>query len=142
MVCAPKKWEMGELICLLSLLAVRHMRREHIRMMSKNADNEHSLEELSTFHPCFINIFGVIYFCLLFEKMCKSYHRAFLSVKRCFLLPTQAGIYRGNCVGTPRECPSKSRGQSCFSQMSERWGCSGSTTCFYSAPAASATVGG
>jgi hypothetical protein len=64
MVCAQKEWGMVELLFLLSLLAVRHMRREYIRTMSKNADNEHSLEELSTLHPCFIDIFAVI--CLLF----------------------------------------------------------------------------
>ena len=87
MVCAQKEWGMVELIFLLSLLAVRHMLREHIRTMSKNADNEHSLEELSTLHPCFIDIFAVIYFCLLFEKMRSLYHRAFLSVKRHFLYP-------------------------------------------------------
>jgi hypothetical protein len=77
--------EMVELLFLLSILAVRHMLREHIRTMSKNADNEHSLEELSTLHPCFIDIFAVLYCCLLFEKMCSLYHRAFLSVKRRFL---------------------------------------------------------
>jgi len=59
---------MVELIFLLSLLAALRMRSEHIRKMSKNADNEHSLEELSTLHPCFIDIFAVIYCCLLFEK--------------------------------------------------------------------------
>ena len=68
MVCTQKEWGMVELIFLLSLLAVRRMRREHTRTMSKNADNEHSLEGLSTLHPCFINIFAVIYCCLLFEK--------------------------------------------------------------------------
>ena len=87
MVCAQKEGEMIELIFLLSLLAVRRMRREYTRTMSKNADNEHSLEELSTLHPCFIDIFAVIYGCLLFEKMCSLYHRAFLSVKRHFLYP-------------------------------------------------------
>src|SRR6185312_8757146 len=63
------------------------MRREYIRTMSKNADDGCSLEVSSTFHPCFIDIFAVIYFCVLFEKMCKSYHRAFLFVKRRFLYP-------------------------------------------------------
>jgi len=86
MVCAQKEWGMVELIFLLSLLAVRRMRREHTRVMNKNADNEHSLEELSTRHPCFIDIFAVIYCCFLFEKMCSLYHRAFLSVKRRFKL--------------------------------------------------------
>ncbi len=66
MVYAPKEWGMGELVFLLSLLAVRHTRREHIRVMSKNADNEHSLEELSTLHPCFIDIFAVIYLLFAF----------------------------------------------------------------------------
>jgi hypothetical protein len=70
---------------LLFLLAVRRMRREHIRTMSKNADNGCSLKMSSTFHPCFIDIFAVVYFCLLFEKMCLFYHRAFLSVNRRFL---------------------------------------------------------
>ena len=64
-----KKWGAVELIFLLSPLAVRRMRREHPRKMSKNADSEHSLEELSTLHPCFINIFAVICGYLLFEKM-------------------------------------------------------------------------
>jgi hypothetical protein len=86
MVCAQKEWGMMELLFLLSLLAVRHMLREHIRTISKNADNEHSLEELSTLHPYFIAIFAVIYFYMLFEKMCSLYHRAFLSVKHRFLL--------------------------------------------------------
>ena len=66
MVCAQKEWGMVELLFLLSLLAVRHMLREHIRTMSKNADNEHSLEELSTLHPCFIDIFAVIYLLFAF----------------------------------------------------------------------------
>jgi hypothetical protein len=57
---------MVELLFLLSLLAVRHMLREHIRTMSKNADNEHSLEEWSTLHPCFIDIFAVIYLLFAF----------------------------------------------------------------------------
>ncbi len=61
MVCAHKEWAMAELLLLLSLLVMRRMRREHVRTMSKNVDKEHSLEELSTFHPCFINIFAVIY---------------------------------------------------------------------------------
>jgi len=43
----------------LLLLAVRRIRHEHLRTMSKNADDGCSLEELSTFHPCFINIFTV-----------------------------------------------------------------------------------
>jgi hypothetical protein len=68
MVYAQKEWEVGELLFLLSLLAVRHMLREYVRTMSKNTDNEHLLEELSTLHPCFINIFAVIYGCLLLEK--------------------------------------------------------------------------
>ena len=82
-----KKRGMAELLFLLFLLAMRRTRREYTRTMSKNADNEHSLEELSTLHPCFIDIFAVIYFYLLFEKMCPLYHRAFLSVKRRFLYP-------------------------------------------------------
>jgi hypothetical protein len=41
---------------LLSLLVVRHMWREHPRMISKNADYEHGLEELSALPPCFIDI--------------------------------------------------------------------------------------
>src|SRR5579862_9169054 len=67
MVCAQKNgaWES---FSFCSLLAVRHMRREHIRTMSKNADNEHLLEEWSTLHPCFINIFAVICCCVLLEK--------------------------------------------------------------------------
>ncbi len=44
MVYAPKEWGMIELVFLLSLLVVRHMRREQIRVMSKNANKEHSLE--------------------------------------------------------------------------------------------------
>jgi len=64
---------MVELIFLLSLLAVRHMLREHIRTMSKNADNEHSLEELSTLHPCFIDIFAVIYLLFAFWKWCAHF---------------------------------------------------------------------
>jgi capsule polysaccharide export protein KpsE/RkpR len=71
---------MVELLFLLSLLTLRRIWREHTRKMSKNADKKHSLEELSTLHPCFINIFAVIYFCLLSEKTCLLYHRAFLSV--------------------------------------------------------------
>jgi hypothetical protein len=78
---------MGELLLLLSLLAVRRVRREYPRTMSKNADKEHELEEWSTLHPCFIAIFVVLYCCLLFEKMCSLYHRTFLSVKRRFLYP-------------------------------------------------------
>ena len=66
MVCAQKEWVMVELLFLLSLLAVFRMRREHTRMMSKNTDNEHSLEELSTLHPCFIDIFAVIYLLFAF----------------------------------------------------------------------------
>jgi hypothetical protein len=87
--CVHGEEEMGvvELLLLLSPLVVRLMRREHTRTMSKNADSEHSLEELSTLHPCFINIFTVICGYVLFEKMCSLYHRAFLSVKRCFLSP-------------------------------------------------------
>jgi hypothetical protein len=77
----------GELLFLLSPLAVRRMRREHTRKMSKNADSEHSLEELSTLHPCFINIFTVICGYVLFEKMCSLYHRAHRDVKRRFLSP-------------------------------------------------------
>ncbi len=52
MVCTQKEWITVELVFLLSLLAILRMRSEHTRMMSKNADNEHSLEELSTLHPC------------------------------------------------------------------------------------------
>ena len=66
MICAQKEWVMGELIFLLSLLAVLRMRSEHTHMMSKNADNEHSLEELSTLYPCFIDIFAVIYLLFAF----------------------------------------------------------------------------
>ena len=66
MVCTQKEWVMIELIFLLSLLTVLRMRSEHTRMMSKNADNEHSLEELSTFHPCFIAISAVIYLLFAF----------------------------------------------------------------------------
>jgi hypothetical protein len=54
---------------------------------STASDNEHSLEGLSMLHPCFINIFAVIYGCVLFEKMCSLYHKAFLSVKRRFPYP-------------------------------------------------------
>ncbi len=72
--------EMSVLLWLLPLLVVRHLRREHVRTMSKSAD-----KELSTLLPCFINLFVVVYCCLLFEKMSSLYHRAFLSVKRCFL---------------------------------------------------------
>ena len=61
MVYAQKEWGMVELLFLLSLLAVRRMRHEYTRTMSKNADKKHSLEELSTLHPCFIAIFAVIY---------------------------------------------------------------------------------
>ena len=86
MGCAQlKEGEMRVLLLLLSLLVVRRMRREHVRTMSKSAD-----KELSTLLPCFINIFVVVYCCLLFEKMGSLYHRAFLSVKRCF--PTPQGF--------------------------------------------------
>lgn len=61
MICAPKEGEMGELLFLLSLLALRRMRRKYTRTTSKNADNEYALEELSTLHPCFIDIFAVLY---------------------------------------------------------------------------------
>ena len=57
-VCVHKEWT-WETLPLLFLLAVRRTRREHIRTMSKNADNGCSLKELSTFHPCFITIFTV-----------------------------------------------------------------------------------
>ncbi|HZU70811.1 MAG TPA: hypothetical protein VFA09_26285 [Ktedonobacteraceae bacterium] len=57
---------MAELLLLLSLLAVRHMGRKHIRTMSKNADNEDLLEELSALHPCFIDIFAVVYLLFAF----------------------------------------------------------------------------
>jgi hypothetical protein len=52
---------MVELLFLLSLLAVRRMLREHTRAMSKNADDGHSLEGLSTLHPCFIDMFAVCF---------------------------------------------------------------------------------
>ena len=39
MVCVQKEWGKVELLFLLFLLAARRMWREHIRMMSKNADN-------------------------------------------------------------------------------------------------------
>jgi hypothetical protein len=61
-----KEWAMAELLLLLSLLAVRHMGRKHIRTMSKNADNEDLLEELSALHPCFIDIFAVVYLLFAF----------------------------------------------------------------------------
>lgn len=76
MVCAQKEWGIVELLLLLSLLAVRRMRHEYTRTMSKNADNEYWLEEVPTLHPCFIALFVVLYCCLLFEKMCSLYHRA------------------------------------------------------------------
>ncbi len=84
----PKAGEMLELILLLSLLAGHRMHREYIRTMSKNADNALSSQEVSTLHPYFIAIFAVIYFYMLFEKMCSLYHMAFLSVKRLFHLIT------------------------------------------------------
>jgi hypothetical protein len=49
---------MGERVFIL---AVRRMRREHLRTMSKNADDGCSLEGVSTFHPCFIDIFTVCF---------------------------------------------------------------------------------
>jgi hypothetical protein len=76
---------MVELLLLLSLPAVRRIRREYPRTTSKNADNEHWLEVLSTLHPCFIALFAVLYGCLLFEKTCSLYHRAHRDVKRRFL---------------------------------------------------------
>jgi hypothetical protein len=51
---------------LIFLLSPRRVPREHIRTMSKNANNEHSLEELSTLHPCFIDIVAVIYLLFAF----------------------------------------------------------------------------
>ncbi len=54
-VC-PQRVDMGERVFIL---AVRRMRREYIRTMSKNADGGCSLEGVSTFHPCFIDIFTV-----------------------------------------------------------------------------------
>ncbi len=50
-----------ESLSLLFILAVRRMRRKHIRTMSKNADDACSLEGVSTFHPCFIDIFTVCF---------------------------------------------------------------------------------
>ncbi len=66
MVFTEKKWGTGELLLLLSLLATRRKRLEHIRTMSKNAGNEYSLEELSALHPCFIDIFAVVYLLFAF----------------------------------------------------------------------------
>ena len=83
-----KEGEMSVLLLLLPLLVVRRLRREHVRTMSKSAD-----KELSTLLPCFINLFVVVYCCLLFEKMGSLYHRAFLSVKRRFL-SCRTFIYR------------------------------------------------
>jgi hypothetical protein len=89
MVCVPKEWGTVELLFLLSLSSPCAVCGVNTgRTMSKNVDNAHALEELSTLHPCFIAIFAVIYFYLLLEKMCSLYHRAFLSVKRRFLILT------------------------------------------------------
>ena len=74
------KSEPWESLSLFFLLAVRRIGREHIRTMSKNADDGCALEELSTFHPCCITIFTVCFlkrcgnsitgrFCL---SICKS----------------------------------------------------------------------
>ncbi len=72
MVCTEKKRsfvstksEPWESLSLLFLLAVRRIRREHIRTMSKNADDRCSLEALSTVS----SLLHHYLYCALFEKM-------------------------------------------------------------------------
>ena len=52
----PKRVKNGESLSVLLLLAVRRMRREHTRRMSKDALNGGELEVLWMVHHCFIDI--------------------------------------------------------------------------------------
>src|SRR5260370_21592138 len=57
----PKRVKNGESLSLLLLLAVRRMRREHTRRMSKDADDACQLEGLWTFHHCFLDILAACF---------------------------------------------------------------------------------
>lgn len=57
----PKRVKNGESLSVLLLLAVRRMRREHTRRMSKDALNGGELEVLWTFHHCFIDILAACF---------------------------------------------------------------------------------
>jgi hypothetical protein len=57
----PKRVKNGESLSLLLLLAVRRMRREHTRRMSKDADDACQLEVLWTFHHCFLDILAACF---------------------------------------------------------------------------------
>jgi hypothetical protein len=81
----PKRVKNGESLSVLLLLAVRRVRREHTRRMSKDALNGGELEVLWTFHHCFIDILVVCFlnrcmnlitgrFCL--SSAVSSIHRA------------------------------------------------------------------
>lgn len=77
----PKRVRNRKSLSLLLLLAVRRMRRDHTRRMSKeDAEDGGSLEVLWMFRHCFIEILVASFF----EQMHESYHRIFLSVKRRF----------------------------------------------------------
>ncbi len=52
----PKRVKNGESLSVLLLLAVRRMRREHTRRMSKDVADACQLEGLWTFHHDFIDI--------------------------------------------------------------------------------------
>src|SRR5258708_19287165 len=56
-----KRVKNGESLSLLLLLAVRRMRREHTRRMSKDADDACQLEGLWTFHHCFLDILAACF---------------------------------------------------------------------------------
>jgi hypothetical protein len=56
-----KRVKNGESVSLLLLLAVRRMRREHTRRMSKDADDACQLEVLWTFHHCFLDILAACF---------------------------------------------------------------------------------
>src|SRR5258708_22732802 len=57
----PKRVKNGESLSLLLVLAVRRMRREHTRRMSKDADDACQLEGLWTFHHCFLDILAACF---------------------------------------------------------------------------------
>jgi hypothetical protein len=57
----PKRVKNGESLSLLLLLAVRRMRREHTRRMSKAASDACQLEGLWTFHHCFLDILAACF---------------------------------------------------------------------------------
>src|SRR5204863_6100431 len=94
----PKRVKNGESLSLLLLLAVRRMRREHTRRMSKDAEGGGELETLWAFHHCFIDILAACFF----KQMRESYHRTFLSVKRRFFCPlniSQSSVNRHTWFG-------------------------------------------